>query len=164
LRSNGWLAEYTEDLLNLLNVLGRLIALEPRQADLLDRIVAGPLVPLADVARESGTNAGEPSQQFAPSGTLTHPIRCETRTRPVCDDPPTRPVRREQQDLPGLDATAAVYRADPDEVRAELLRVLAQVRGAQSFPWDARRTLYWRTVFPQMTNWLPDTEAAQLAV
>ena len=58
--------------------------------------------------------------------------------------------------------TAAVYRADPDEVRAELLRVLAQARAAQRFPWDARRTLYWRTVFPQMTNWLPDEEAAQL--
>jgi hypothetical protein len=41
------LAEYTEDLLNLLNVLGRLVALEPRQADLLERIVAGPLVAVA---------------------------------------------------------------------------------------------------------------------
>jgi len=64
--------------------------------------------------------------------------------------------------LPGLDDPAAVYRADPDEVRAELLRVLAQARAAQTFPWDARRTLYWRTVFPQMTNWLPDEEGAQL--
>ena len=45
---------------------------------------------------------------------------------------------------------------------AELLAVLAQARAAQSFPWDARRTIYWRTVFPQMTNWLPDDEAAQL--
>ena len=35
-------------------------------------------------------------------------------------------------------------------------------RAAQSFPWDTRRTLYWRTVFPQMTNWLPAEEAAQL--
>ena len=66
-----------------------------------------------------------------------------------------------QPDLPGVERTA-VYRADPDEVRAELLRVLAQARAAQSFPWDARRTLYWRTVFPQMTNWLPDAEAEQL--
>ena len=65
-------------------------------------------------------------------------------------------------DLSGIEGTAAVYRADPDEVRAELLRVLAQVRAAQSVPWDARRTLYWRTVFPQMTNWLPENEAAQL--
>jgi hypothetical protein len=55
-----------------------------------------------------------------------------------------------------------VYRADPEKVRAELLRVLAKVRAAQSFPWEGRRTLYWRTVFPQMTNWLPDAEADQL--
>ncbi len=67
-----------------------------------------------------------------------------------------------QPEIPGLEESRAVYRADPDEVRAELLRVLAKVRAAQSFPWDARRTLYWRTVFPQMTNWLPDAEAAQL--
>ena len=67
-----------------------------------------------------------------------------------------------QPDLPGVEQNAAVYRADPDEVRAELLNVLARARAAQSLPWDARRTLYWRTVFPQMTNWLPDEEAAQL--
>jgi hypothetical protein len=69
---------------------------------------------------------------------------------------------KSQSELPGVEQTAAVYRADPDEVRAELLAVLAEARAAQSFPWDARRTLYWRTVFPQMTNWLPDDEAAQL--
>ena len=67
-----------------------------------------------------------------------------------------------QPELPGVERTAAVYRPDPDKVRAELLVVLAKVRAARSFPWDARRTLYWRTVFPQMTNWLPDEEAAQL--
>ena len=67
-----------------------------------------------------------------------------------------------QPELPGVEQTAGVYRADPDEVRTELMRVLATVRAAPSFPWDARRTLYWRTVFPQMTNWLPDEEAAQL--
>jgi hypothetical protein len=67
-----------------------------------------------------------------------------------------------QPDLLGMDARAAVYRADPDEVRAELLAVLAKVRSAQRLPWDARGALYWRTVFPQMTNWLPDAEAAQL--
>ena len=67
-----------------------------------------------------------------------------------------------QPEPPGVESTAAAYRADPDEVRAELLRVLAQARAARSFPWDARRTLYWRTVFPQMTNWLPDAEAEQL--
>ncbi len=54
IQPDGWLAEYTEDLLNLLNVLGRLVALEPRQADLLDRIVAGPLVAVA-----GGKRAGD---------------------------------------------------------------------------------------------------------
>ncbi len=38
IQPEGWLAEYTTDLLDLLNVLGRLVALEPRQADLLARI------------------------------------------------------------------------------------------------------------------------------
>jgi hypothetical protein len=38
---DGWLAEYTTDLLDLLNVLGRLVMLEPAQADLLERICAG---------------------------------------------------------------------------------------------------------------------------
>lgn len=62
IQPDGWLAEYTADLLNLLNVLGRLVALEPRQADLLDRIVAGPLVAVADGAQESGTTDGDVSQ------------------------------------------------------------------------------------------------------
>jgi hypothetical protein len=91
------------------------------------------------------------------------------RSNSLRDESPTM-SRHDQLDLfgesppeaTGVERTAAVYRADPDEVRAELLRVLTQVRAAQSFPWDSRRTLYWRTVFPQMTNWLPDEEAAQL--
>jgi hypothetical protein len=43
IQPDHWLPEYTSDLLDLLNVLGRLIALEPKQADLLERICAGPL-------------------------------------------------------------------------------------------------------------------------
>lgn len=51
-----WLPEYTSDLLDLLNVLGRLIALEPRQADLLDRICAGRLRS-AEELRDAGALA-----------------------------------------------------------------------------------------------------------
>jgi hypothetical protein len=43
IQPEGWLPEYTTDLLDLLHVLGRLIALETAQADLLKRICAGPL-------------------------------------------------------------------------------------------------------------------------
>jgi Type ISP C-terminal specificity domain len=44
IQPEGWLAEYTTDLIDLLHVLGRLIALEPAQASLLDRICAGALL------------------------------------------------------------------------------------------------------------------------
>lgn len=39
-----WPAEYTTELLNVINVLGRLVRLEPHQADLLGRICSGPLI------------------------------------------------------------------------------------------------------------------------
>lgn len=44
IQPDHWLPEYTEDLLNLLHVLGRLVALEPAQATLLDAICAAPLL------------------------------------------------------------------------------------------------------------------------
>jgi Type ISP C-terminal specificity domain/N-6 DNA Methylase len=43
IKPEGWSPEYTTDLLDLLHVLGRLILLEPKQADLLNRICVGPL-------------------------------------------------------------------------------------------------------------------------
>jgi hypothetical protein len=43
IQPDSWLPEYTTDLLDLLHVLGRLIAIEPAQADLLNRICIGPL-------------------------------------------------------------------------------------------------------------------------
>lgn len=49
IQPDHWLPEYTEELLNVLNVLGLLIDLEPRQADLLARVVDGPLIPAAKV-------------------------------------------------------------------------------------------------------------------
>jgi hypothetical protein len=39
-----WIAEYTTALLDLIHVLGRLVRLEPAQADLLERVCAGPLI------------------------------------------------------------------------------------------------------------------------
>ncbi|MGC1888101.1 MAG: type ISP restriction/modification enzyme [Stellaceae bacterium] len=42
IQPDAWLAEYTTELLNVLHVVGRLVALEPAQADLLERICAGP--------------------------------------------------------------------------------------------------------------------------
>ena len=67
-----------------------------------------------------------------------------------------------QADLFGEDSPTPVYRADPDTVRQELYKLLAEARAAQTMPWDAKRALVYRTIFPQMTNWLPAQEGAQL--
>jgi hypothetical protein len=60
------------------------------------------------------------------------------------------------------DSPTPEYRADPDSVRAELHKILAEARAAQKLPWEPRTVLLYRTIFPQMTNWLPDEEGAQL--
>jgi hypothetical protein len=53
IKPDHWLPEYTADLMDLLHVLGLLIAREPRQADLLNRICAGPLLDAGEL-REGG--------------------------------------------------------------------------------------------------------------
>ena len=44
IQPDHWLAEYTTELLNVLNVLGLLVDLEPQAAELLERICSGPLI------------------------------------------------------------------------------------------------------------------------
>ena len=52
---------------------------------------------------------------------------------------------------------------DPGVVRGKLHRVLDALRAADdALPWSEREARYWRTVFPQMTNWLPESEQVEL--
>lgn len=53
IQPDHWLPEYTTELLNLLNVLGLLIDLEPEQASLLEKICSGPMVTEAEL-KEAG--------------------------------------------------------------------------------------------------------------
>ena len=57
---------------------------------------------------------------------------------------------------------APAYRPDPDKVRARLHKILSQARAARTLPWDSSRASLYRTIFPQMTLFLPEQEAAQL--
>ncbi len=66
-----------------------------------------------------------------------------------------------QGDLFGTEPVPA-YRPDPDKVRARLHKILAEARAARTLLWRAGRVLLYRTIFPQMTNWLPQEEGAQL--
>ena len=52
------------------------------------------------------------------------------------------------------------YAPDVDKVRARLQKILAETRSAEALP-RGKASLY-QTIFPQMTQWLPEDEAAQL--
>jgi hypothetical protein len=71
------------------------------------------------------------------------------------DDQPDLFGTETQDDLFDEDAAPVAYRADPDKVRARLHRILAEARSAQRLPWEPTRVSLYRTIFPQMTNWLP---------
>jgi hypothetical protein len=49
IQPDHWLPEYSTELINVLNVLGLLVELEPKQADLLEKICSGPLISEADL-------------------------------------------------------------------------------------------------------------------
>lgn len=68
----------------------------------------------------------------------------------------------EQPELFDPDAAPPVYKADPERVRRRLHKILAEARAADTLPWDSARLSLYRTIFPEMTLWLPDDEAAQL--
>jgi hypothetical protein len=76
------------------------------------------------------------------------------------DDPDDAPEEM-QPDLFGAEPVPA-YRPDPDKVRSRLHKILAEMRGAQTVPWEPTTVSLYRTIFPQMTNWLPEDEGAQL--
>lgn len=66
-----------------------------------------------------------------------------------------------QADLFGAEPQPA-YRPDPAKVRARLHKILGEARSATTVPWERTRVSLYRTIFPQMSLWLPDDEAAQL--
>ena len=66
-----------------------------------------------------------------------------------------------QGDLFGAE-TAPAYRPDLEKVRSRLHKILAEARAAQTLPWEPTTVSLYRTIFPQMTNWLPADEGAQL--
>jgi hypothetical protein len=66
-----------------------------------------------------------------------------------------------QSDLFGAEAAPA-YRPDPEKVRARLWKILGEARAAEKLPWEPTRVSLYRTIFPQMSLFLPEEEGAQL--
>lgn len=64
IQPDHWLAEYTTELLNVLNVLGLLVELEPRQAELLKRVCSGPTISRSDLEKAGALELpAEPKRQ-----------------------------------------------------------------------------------------------------
>jgi hypothetical protein len=61
-----------------------------------------------------------------------------------------------------LQAPVRRYVPAPEKVRCRLKALLEEARSAKTMPWSERDAHMWQTVFPNMANWLPDDEAAQL--
>ena len=49
IQPDHWLAAYTTELINILNVLGWLVEIEPQQAALLEQICAGPTISIGEL-------------------------------------------------------------------------------------------------------------------
>jgi hypothetical protein len=77
------------------------------------------------------------------------------------NDDPDDNIGEMQADLFGGPDVPA-YRPDPDKVRARLHKILAEARAAKILPWEPSTVSLYQTIFPQMTNYLPDEEGAQL--
>jgi hypothetical protein len=63
IQPDHWLAEYTSDLLDLLHVLGRLVVLEPAQAEVLEAILAATLLEHEQLAAAGALGATEEPQE-----------------------------------------------------------------------------------------------------
>lgn len=53
------------------------------------------------------------------------------------------------------------WRPNPEKIRARLVRILGEARAAETMPWEPAILSLYRTIFPDMTRWLPDDEAAR---
>ena len=64
IQPDHWLADYTTELINLLNVLGQLVDLEPSQAELLEQVCSGQIISAEDL-RSAGalTASATPSSK-----------------------------------------------------------------------------------------------------
>jgi hypothetical protein len=72
IQPDHWLPEYTTELLNVLNVLAMLVELEPKQAEILDRICGGPLISEDELRSAGAFGAGgtpKPTKRKTPRGT-----------------------------------------------------------------------------------------------
>ncbi len=63
-----------------------------------------------------------------------------------------------QLDMFGSAAKPGPKTPTPEDVRPELSEVLDRLRASDTMPLSPKDLRFWRTVFPQMSVWLPEDE------
>ncbi len=63
-----------------------------------------------------------------------------------------------QLDMFGPSLRSAPKVPSAEDVRPELSEVLDRLRNSETVPLSPKELRFWRTVFPQMSRWLPDDE------
>lgn len=71
IQPDHWLPEYTTELINLLNVIGRLVELEPAQADLLERVCAGQTISVEELSAAGALTIHRTSERDEDSAAQT---------------------------------------------------------------------------------------------
>ena len=69
--------------------------------------------------------------------------------------------RDTQPDLFAGEPVQPAYVPNPEYVRNRLRKVIGEMRGANSFPWERTQVALFRTIIPRMTYHLPDEEGAR---
>ena len=67
IQPDSWLAEYTTELINLLNVLGWLVDLESAQAALLEKVCAGPTISAEELRAAEALEVPAQPKRTAPT-------------------------------------------------------------------------------------------------
>jgi len=68
IQPDHWLAEYTTELINVLNVLGSLVDLAPSQAKLLEKVCSGPTISSDELRAAGALELPAKSKREAPVG------------------------------------------------------------------------------------------------
>lgn len=63
-----------------------------------------------------------------------------------------------QLDMFGPSLRSAPKAPAAEDVCSELSEVLERLRNSETMPLSPKDLRFWRTVFPQMSRWLPDDE------
>jgi len=71
-------------------------------------------------------------------------------------------MRMNQLDMFGSAAAKAPEMPTAETVRPRVEDLLTMLRASEEMPWAPAEMASWTVIFPQMINWLPESERAEV--